>query len=145
MESKLAKDSLTLDISPSMTLCLLLLASHILAISGIVYSGSEITYQLVAGCVVVISFLYCFYRHGLLTHGLSVRTIDYRNKKWLLGLKSGEQLVADIQSPVFVISFLVVLNFKDAAGRNFPVALLPDAVDGTQLRHSQIFLRLGSY
>lgn len=139
------KNSLTLNITPSITFCLLLVASHILAIAGIFYGGQGTVYQVSFVLAVFASFLFCLFRYGLLSDPLSVTTVVYRNERWKLGLGTGENLVVDLQSPVFVVSFLVVLNFKDARGRKFPVVIFPDSVDGAQLRHSRIFLRFGSY
>ena len=139
------KDRLVLDITPSMIFCLLLAASHLMAIFGILYGGLSFPYQAAFILTVVVSFLFCLFRYGLLRDSLSVTTVIYRNESWMLELGNGEKFAVELESPVFVLSFLVVLNFKDSGGRKFPVAIFPDSVAGSQLRHSRIFLRFGTY
>lgn len=139
------KDRLELDITPSMLFCLLLAASHLMAILGILYGGLSLPYQAAFMLTVVASFLFCLFRYALLRDPLSVINVIYRNECWMLELGNCEKIAVDLKSPVFVVSFLVVLNFSDARGRKFPVTLFPDSVDGSQLRHSRIFFRFGSY
>jgi hypothetical protein len=139
------KDRLVLDITPSILFCLLLAASHLMAILGVLYGGLSLPYQAALSLAVIASFLFCLFRYALLRDPLSVTNVIYRNERWTLELVNGEKITADLQSPVFVVSFLVVLNYCDAMGRKFPVALFPDSVDGAQLRHSRIFFRFGAY
>lgn len=139
------KDRLELDITPSMFFCLLLAASHLMAILGILYGGLSLPYQAAFMLTVVASFLFCLFRYALLRDPLSVINVIYRNECWMLELGNCEKIAVDLKSPVFVVSFLVVLNFKDSSGRKFPVAIFPDSVAGSQLRHSRIFFRFGTY
>lgn len=139
------KDNLTLNITPSVVFCLLLAASHILAVSGILYAGLGAAYQVAFTLAVFVSFLFWLFRYGLLKDPLSVVTVLFRNERWTLELKSGDKIAVGIESPVFFVSFLVVLNFRDTQRRKFPVVIFPDSVDDAQLRHSRIFLRFGAY
>ena len=139
------KDQMVLDITPSMVYCLLLVASHLMAILGILYGGLSLLYQAAFTLTVIASFVFCLFRYALLRDPLSVINIVYLNERWMLELVNREKIAVDLKSPVFVVSFLVVLNFCDSRGRKFPVAIFPDSVDGSQLRHSQIFFQFGTY
>ncbi|MCZ6502024.1 MAG: hypothetical protein O6945_05855 [Gammaproteobacteria bacterium] len=137
----MVKDRLELDITPSLTLFVLLALAHGLAISGILVSGVESYYKAAFAVAVFVSFIYCELRHGLLIDPLSVVTVLYQDEPWSLVCRHGEEITALLDLPVFVVSFLVVLNFKDAHGRKFPVAVFPDAVEAKQMRHCRIFLK----
>jgi hypothetical protein len=139
------KDRLVLDITSSMVFCLLLAASHLMAILGVLYGGLSLPYQAAFTLAVFASFMFCLFRYALLRDPLSVINVIYRNERWMLELVNGEKIAVDLQSPVLVVSFLVVLNFCDVMGRKFPVAIFPDSVDGSQLRHSRIFFQFGTY
>ncbi len=78
------KDRLVLDITPSKVFCLLLAASHLMAIIGILYGGLSLPYQAAFMLTVVVSFLFCLFRYGLLRDSLSFTTVIYRNESWML-------------------------------------------------------------
>ena len=123
------------------TLFALLTLAHGLAISGIFVSGVGSYYKAAFTVAVFVSFIYCELRHGLLIDPLSVVSVLYQDEQWSLLLRNGEKIPALLDLPVFVVSFLIVLNFKDADGRKFPVAVFPDAVEAKQMRHCRIFLK----
>lgn len=137
----MVKDRLELGITPSLTLFMLLTLSHGLAISGILVSGVGSYYKAAFTVAVVVSFIYCELKYGLLIDPLSVVSVLYQDGQWSLICRNGEKIPALLDLPVFVMSFLIVLNFKDAHGRKFPVAVFPDAVDSKQMRHCRIFLK----
>lgn len=137
----MVKDRLELGITPSLTLFVLLTLAHGLAISGIFLSGVGGYYKAAFTAAVVVSFIYCELRHGLLIDPLSVISVLYQDEQWSLVCRNGEKIPALLDLPVFVMSFLIVLNFKDAHGRKFPVAVFPDAVEARQMRHCRILLK----
>lgn len=140
----MAKDHLQIDITPSAYQCVLLVLTHAGAISGILVATLGIHYQVAFTFVVSVSLIISIRRYGLLTDPLSVVSVLYRDEAWHLSCRSDEsdgEILASLDLPVFVASFLVVLNFKDARGRSYPVAIFPDAVNGTQMRHCRIFLK----
>ena len=137
----MVKDRLELGITPSLTLFVLLTLAHGLAISGILVSGVGSYYKAAFTVAMVVSLIYCELRYGLLLDPLSVVSVLYQDEQWSLVCRNGEQIPALLDLPVFVMSFLVVLNFKDAHRRKFPVAVFPDAVEVKQMRHCRIFLK----
>ncbi len=137
----MVKDRLELGITPSPTLFALLTLAHGLSISGILVSGVGSYYKAAFTLAVVVSFIYCELRYGLLVDPLSVISVLYQDEQWSLVCRKGEKIPASLDLPVFVMSFLIVLNFKDAHGRKFPVAVFPDAVETRQMRHCRIFLK----
>jgi Membrane-bound toxin component of toxin-antitoxin system len=139
--AEMQKDRLDLDIKPSLILCMLLTLTHGVAISAIWLSGMENYHKAAFSLAVVVSLLYCLPRYGWLSGSLSVISVLYRDDQWFLQCKNGEKFPASLDLPVFVMSFLVVMNFRDVRGRKFPVAIFPDAIESRQLRHCRILLR----
>ena len=137
----MVKDRLEVNVKPSLRMCALLVASHCLAISGILVSMLEVHYKAVFISAVTVSLIANIHRFGLLLDPLSVMSVFYRDEAWFLSCRNGQDVCVLLDPPVFVASFLVVLNFKDARGRSFPVAIFSDAVHGTQMRHCRIFLK----
>ena len=137
----MVKGRLELDIKPSQTLCILLIFVHGLAISGILVSGVEGYYKAAFIVAVLVSFIFCELKVGLLKDPLSVVSVLYQDEQWLLACRDGQKISVLLEPPVFMVRFLVVLNFKDARGRKFPVAIFPDAVKEKQMRHCRIFLK----
>jgi len=137
----MAKDRLELGITASLTLCMLLTFAHGLAISGILVSGVESYYKAAFAVAVVASYIFCIHRYGLLIDPLSVVSVLYQDELWFIVCRNGQKIPVLLDLPVFVVSFLVVLNFRDSHRRKFPVAIFPDAVEAKQLRHCRIFLK----
>ena len=137
----MVKDRLELGVTPSLTLFALLTLAHGLAVSGILVSGVGSYYKAAFTLAVVVSFIYCELRYGLLIDPLSVVSVSYQNEQWSLACRNGETIPVLLDLPVFVVSFLIVLNFKDALGRKFAVAVFPDAAEEKQMRHCRIFLK----
>lgn len=137
----MVKDRLELDITPSLILCVLLTFVHGLAIAGILVSGIEGYYKAAFTLSVVVSFIFCGLKVGLLIDPLSVVSVFYQDEQWSLLCRDGQKISVLLDPPAFALSFLVVLNFKDAQGRKFPVAIFPDAVKPKQMRHCRIFLK----
>lgn len=137
----MVKDCLELDIAPSLTLCLLLTFAHGLAIAGILLSGIESHYKAAFTVAVVVSYIFNGRKVGLLKDPLSVVSVFYLDEQWFLVCRDGLKTPVRLDLPVFVVSFLVVLNFRDERGRKFPVAIFPDAINPKQMRHCRIFLK----
>lgn len=128
---------------PGPGLGVLIAGSHALAIAGLYASSAAFHYQLALGFAVVSSFLYSFNQYCLLNQPGSVLTVILVDEEWQLVLKSGECVTVDLTFPVFVSRSLVVMNFKDQGGRQFPVAIFDDGADSRQMRHLRVFLKLG--
>ncbi len=139
----MVKDHLRLDRSASISLGVLLGCSHGLAIAALFAADLALFHKFTFTFSVLVSFVFCLNRYCLLRDPLSVLVVVFNNGVWRLELKSSEQITARLEFPVFVNRYLVVMNFRDAAGRKFPVAVFADGAEVTQMRHLRIFLKLG--
>lgn len=137
------RDKLQLELGPSVYHCSLLIVCHGIAIASLFLTQMSIYFQAAIAFTVLVSLVFYLHRYGLLRDRLSVVSLDYQDERWTIGLRSGEKVVAKLQSPLFVLSFLVVLSFKDAKKRKFPVVVFPDSVSETQMRHCRVFLHFG--
>ena len=120
------KDRFDICIEPSSTMCVLLVLTHGFAIFGILLSMVEIYFKATFTLAVITSLIFYTHRYGLLLHPLSVVRVLFRDDRWLLTCRDGEEVPALLELPVFVVSFLVAMNFRDDRGRKFSVAIFPD-------------------
>ena len=139
----MVKDHLLLTRKPSLSLGVLLGCCHVMAIAGIFEVNLPVSNELVFTYSVLVSFVYNLNRHCLLRDPLTVIAVSFDNGFWLLTLHSGERVAVELELPVFVNRYLVVMNFKDTRRRKFPVAVFGDGADVTQMRHMRVFLKLG--
>ncbi len=139
------KDILDLGIRPSRSLCTLILSVHALAAVGILLAEMATTLQLAFLYSLLCSLAWYLGQYGFLRHPASVRSIHIRHGKWLVLAGSGELQEVTLQSPVFVLWFLVVLNLVDIHGRRYQVPVFADAVDDTAFRHFRVFLLTGAF
>ncbi|MBK1693209.1 hypothetical protein CKO09_00435 [Chromatium weissei] len=66
------------------------------------------------------------------------------NGCWLLTLRSGEQVVAQLSPATFFSLHLIVLNFQIGRWRRAALPLFNDALDAKQLRQLRVHLRVNS-
>jgi len=132
---------LEIRIAPSSSMCMLLVLAHGLAISGVLLSAVEVYIKVAFILTVILSLIFCIRRYGVLRHPLSVVSVLFHDGVWLLTCRNGQEVPARLELPVFVVSFLVAMNFRDGRGRKFSVAIFPDAANETQLRQCRVFLK----
>jgi hypothetical protein len=82
------------------------------------------------------------------SHGMAERTprhlsIDDRvEPRFVISAAEGQRTGVRLCSPVVLLAWLVVLNFRDYSGRTIPVVLLPDCTDPDEFRRFRVFLNL---
>jgi len=141
----LRKDRLSLALRPSLIHCVVISIVHLVALAGIFLTQLDLHYKLAFCLAVLASLTYWVNRFGFLHHPLSVIGVDFVRERWMLSLKSGEQIEVQLESPIVVLSFLIVLNFRDTRGRKFPLTILSGSIGPEEARHSRIFLLWGTY
>jgi len=139
----MVKDHLLLERKPSISLGVLLCCSHALPVAGILVMEMEPSYSFALIFSVLVSLIFSLNRFCLLRDTLSVLALTFHKDIWQLEISSGESISVQLEFPVFVSRYLVVLNFHDPTRRKFPVVVFADGADATQMRHLRVLLKLG--
>lgn len=104
---------LILELGTSRRLLLLLVASHLVALLLTVSSAAPWWSQLLLICVFVGSFLFYFFRDVRRQLGFSiVRATWQSDGGWLLDLRDGRTLAAELAADTVFTRRLIILNFK---------------------------------
>lgn len=138
-------DHLEVSIRPSKWHCGLLAVVHLLALVALGWAGFALPVMLLVGLAVLASLGYTLWRFGLLRDSRSVIRLVWHSGTWQLVLGTGTILPVDLDATTVVLGWLVVANFRDATGRRYAVALLPDSASPDQLRRLRVLLKWGNF
>lgn len=139
-----SKEHLELALRPSKWHCLLLSVVHLLALVALALAGLAPILAIAVGAVVVISFVHSLRRFGLLRDRRSVVRVTWHEGRWQLVLGAGTIMPVDLSATLVVLGWLIVVNFRDAAGTRYPVVLLPDSTSADEFRRLRVLLRWGN-
>jgi len=131
---------LDVPIGPSLVHCTMLIVVHVLAIVAIGLSGLTLWFALAMAFVVLTSLTYVLWRFGLQRDSASVVRLVFDKGDWELVLRSGAVVPVRVESST-VVSWLVAMNFRDGAGRHYPVTILPDTTGRDEFRRLKVLLR----
>lgn len=94
---------------------------------------------------VVYSLVYTLNRHALMTADDAITELAWEgNGDWILVLRNGVRLSAQLLRSAYLHAGLVVLNFV-LNGRNRSIILLPDTLDPDTFRWLRVRLQLHHY
>jgi len=130
-------------VAPSRYHCILLTVVHLLALAALPLSGMEPWLVAALGLAVAASLAWSLRRYGLLKDPRSVIRLVWRDGHWSLGLASGDVVAASLDSNLVVLSWLVVLHFRDERGNRYPVTLFPDSTAPDGLRRLRVMMKYG--
>ncbi len=145
MGARLNNVRLSLNLRPSLVYCVVIFLVHLIPLIGIYLTQLEFYYQLAFSLALMASFGYWINRYGFLRHPLSVIAVNFVRERWFLSLRSGEKIEVQLESPIVVLSFAIILNFRDACHRKFPMTILSGTVSPEEARRSRVFLLWGHY
>ena len=134
---------LEVSIRPSPWHCLLLTLVHLLAIVALGMSGLPLSYMAALGFAVLVSYTYTLRRFGLLRDASSVIRLAWHSGEWQVVLGSGTVEPVHLDSTTLVLAWLVVANFRDSAGRRYPIVLMRDSANADEFRRLRVLLKYG--
>jgi len=124
MSSKKYASPLRVELKPSIVLFAIMAALHVLAVALIWKLSLSEFWQWSLSSLVLVSLYFQSMHHGLRLSNRAVVALEWdEDDQWILQLRGGERLPAQLSRDSFVQSALLILNFK---------------VDGQWLRRSVV-------
>jgi len=136
---------LTLNIRPSRLAAVVLLLTHVGALFCILLVPLAIFFKIISGIILLLSFLRA-QQWVLLKKPKSIRQIVWGvDNDWVLILKDGEKLEANLLPSTYSHTWMTILNFNAKCHRSYSMVLLPDALDHHESRRLRVRLTLAQY
>lgn len=147
MYSPLETQQLRIRCRASPWYCCVSSGLHLAAILSIVLAGVTLQWVLIGSFLLLISWGANVWSEGLRKAPNAIIDLQLTEAGWLLGLRSGEQLVVDLLPEVVLLPWLVVLRFQSRGvtrKRRLAIALFADSVAAPGLRQLRALLRVYS-
>ena len=134
---------LLLEPGPSLALRAGLLLSHVVAILILPFTALTLWPGLLLMLVVFFSLSRTFRLHVTRAHPDSICAVEwFEARVCKLQLASGEGIKAYLMPQVFMLSWLVIMHFKNDRGRVHHLVLLPDMLDRNVFRRLRVRLMI---
>ena len=134
-------DHLEVTLRPSKWHGVLLTLVHLLALVALGFAGLEPWLAVALGLAVLASFARSLLRSCLLRDAGSVVRIAWHDGQWQLVTGAGNLVPVSLDPSVVVLSWLVIVHFRDANRRRYTVVLLPDSTSPDELRRLRVLLK----
>lgn len=138
--------SLSFDIKLTKNKLLLVAFPHIFIslLSTLLFAFDylQLPFFLLATIVVTISLVYFTRMHLIFSSSNSVyRVLRKTNDNWSLGFKTKTIDNLVISDTSFSSNFLIICNFTDSLGQNFPVIITADSIDTDAFRRLKVLIK----
>ena len=135
-----------IDLGFSIWLAGYLLLVHLAALVLILFLELDIYQLLPLATLIILSLIYHWRRYLLHLEPGSVIGIDWSaNRGWLLRLKDGNRLKAELCPSSIVSRQVVILHFRSTDYGRRKIAIPGDAVDSDLFRRFRLLLKTGNH